>query len=186
MVSWQTHYGCFAMGPLAHQLVRELDGHRAKPLRTWARVWSKRGRSVRAWRGGWQRTWCRRRPRDWGAWPYLVAPSNSHRINTPALARPSSIASHSPPESTCCRCLNGWQVHHRRDETSRVAAPCLTTGDGASSIDANRTVVTAYQKGAGGNFLKRISAISAELEHAAVETYTGINIRCFKIEVVPE
>jgi hypothetical protein len=172
------------MGPLAHQLVRWF--HRAKPLRTWARVRSKRGRSVRAWRGGWQRTWCRRRPGGWGAWPWLVTPSNSHRINTPALTGPSVIASQSPPEPTSCRCLNGWQVHYRRDEASRVAAPRLTTGDGTTSVGANCAIVTAQHKRGGGNFLKCISAISAELEHAAVETYTGINIRCFKIEVVPE
>ena len=90
----------------------------------WARRRSKRGRSVRAWRGGWQRTWCRRRPRDWGAWLSLVTPSNSHRINTPALTGPSVIASHSPPEPTSCRVPKDWQVHYRRDEASRVAAPC--------------------------------------------------------------
>ena len=154
--------------------------------RGWARYRSKRGRSVRAWRCGWPGAWCRRRPRDWGAWLSLVTPSNSHRINTPALTGPSVIASHSPPEPTSCRCLNGWQVHYRRDEASRVAAPCLTTGDGTTSVGANCAIVTAHHKRAGGNFLKCISAISAELEHAAVETYTGINIRCFKIEVVPE
>jgi len=62
----------------------------------------------------------------------------------------------------------------------------LTTGDGASSIGANRTVVTPHHKGAGGNFLKRISTISAELEHAPIETDSGINVRGFKIEVLPE
>jgi hypothetical protein len=60
------------------------------------------------------------------------------------------------------------------------------TGDGTTSVGANCAIVTAHHKRAGGNFLKCISAISAELEHAPVETYTGINIRCFKIEVVPE
>jgi hypothetical protein len=62
----------------------------------------------------------------------------------------------------------------------------LTTGDWTTSVDANCAIVTAHHKRAGRNLLKGISAISAELEHASVETYTGINIRGFKIEVVPE
>ena len=154
--------------------------------RAWPRCRSKRRRSVRAWSRGRQGARCRRRPRNGCARLSLVAPSNLHRINTPALAGPSVVASHSPPESTSCRTLNGWEVHHCRDETSRITAPCLTTGDGASSIGANRTVVTPHHKGAGGNFLKRISTISAELEHAPIETDSGINVRGFKIEVLPE
>jgi hypothetical protein len=34
--------------------------------------------------------------------------------------------------------------------------------------------------------LKRVSIISAELQHAAVEAQVGIRVRCFKIEVLPE
>ena len=62
------------------------------------------------------------------------------------------------------------------------------TGDGTTSVGANCAIVTAHDEAAasGKNVLKCISAISAELQHAPVETYIGINIRGFEIEVVPE
>lgn len=50
-----------------------------------------------------------------------MTPSNSHRINTPALTGPSVIASHSPPEPTSWRCLDGWQVHYRYDAKNVLA-----------------------------------------------------------------
>jgi hypothetical protein len=34
--------------------------------------------------------------------------------------------------------------------------------------------------------LKRVSIVSAELQHAAVEAQIGIRLRCFKIEVLPK
>jgi hypothetical protein len=34
--------------------------------------------------------------------------------------------------------------------------------------------------------LKRVSIVSAELQHAAVETEVGVRVRGFKIEVLPK
>jgi hypothetical protein len=62
----------------------------------------------------------------------------------------------------------------------------LSTGDGTIPVHANCSVVTALHKCAGGNFLKSVSTISAELKHAPIETEIGINVRGFKVEVVPE
>jgi hypothetical protein len=60
------------------------------------------------------------------------------------------------------------------------------TSDGTTPIGANCAVVSAPHKGAGGNFLKRVSTVSAELEHPPVEANIGINIGRFEVEVVPK
>jgi hypothetical protein len=115
-----------------------------------------------------------------------MTPRNDHGINPPTFAGASVVAGHSPPQSTCAGCLDGWQIHHTCDETSGVAAPCLTTRNWAASIAADSAVVTAPHKSACWNLLKCVSPVSTELQHTAVETDTGINIRGFEIEVVPE
>jgi len=60
------------------------------------------------------------------------------------------------------------------------------TSDGTTPIGANCAIVSAPHKSAGGNFLKRVSTVSAELEHAAIEADIGINIGRFEVEVVPK
>jgi hypothetical protein len=56
----------------------------------------------------------------------------------------------------------------------------------ATSIGGDGTVVTAHYKSAAGNLVKCVSTIGTQLQHAAVETDIGINVRGFKVEVVPE
>lgn len=52
------------------------------------------------------------------------------------------------------------------------------TSNGAAAISANRAVIAAHKEPAAGskNVLKRISAVSAELQHATVETDIRINV----------
>jgi hypothetical protein len=84
--------------------------------------------------------------------------------------------------------LDRWQVHYRRDEAVRVAAPSLTTRNGTAPIGADRAVVAAHDKAAasGKNISKCISTVGAELQHASIETDVGIDLRRFQIEVVLE
>jgi hypothetical protein len=63
----------------------------------------------------------------------------------------------------------------------------LTTSNWTTPVGADRAVIAAHQEGANrGDILKRIPAVTAELQHAAVEAQIGIRFRCFKIEVLPE
>ncbi|MGC1093918.1 MAG: hypothetical protein WA905_14390 [Pseudolabrys sp.] len=107
-------------------------------------------------------------------------------VNAPTLIGARVIASHPPPQST--ERLNRWYVHHRRDKTFGVATPSSTTCDRTTTISADGAVIAPYEKTSASdkNVLKRISTISAELQHAAVEPESRIRIGCFKIEVVPE
>jgi hypothetical protein len=70
------------------------------------------------------------------------------------------------------------QIDHGSDETLRVAAPSLTTCNRTTPVGADRAIITSHSKApAGGkNILKRISAVSAELQHAAVEAEVGIRV----------
>jgi hypothetical protein len=63
----------------------------------------------------------------------------------------------------------------------------LTTSNWTTPVSADGTIIAAHQKGANrGDILKRIPAVAAELQHAAVEAQIGIRLRCFKIEVLPK
>jgi len=55
-------------------------------------------------------------------------------------------------------------------------------------IGADSAVIAAHKKTAasGKNILKRISPVTAELQHAAVIAEVGILARCLEIEVLPE
>ena len=116
-----------------------------------------------------------------------LAPGLIDIVNAPTLIGARGIASHPPPQPT--ERLNRWYVHHRRDKTFRVAAPSSTTCNRTTTISADGAVIAAYEKASAGgkNVLKRISTVSAELQHATVEAReSGFCIGCFKIEVVPE
>ena len=71
-----------------------------------------------------------------------------------------------------------WQIHHGRDETLRVAAPSLTTCNRTAPIGADHAVISSHGEAPAGckNILKRISAVSAELQHAAVEAEVRIRV----------
>jgi hypothetical protein len=114
-----------------------------------------------------------------------VAKSNVDRVNAPTLIRASGIGGHPPAKPASGR-LNCWQAHRGRDEAFRVAAPCLKPSNRAASIGCDRPIVSAHEEGARRNVLKRVSIVSAELQHAAVEAKIGIRLRCFKIEVLPK
>jgi hypothetical protein len=79
-------------------------------------------------------------------------------------------------------------VHDRRDEATRVSTPSLATSNRATPIVTNRAVVAADHKAtaSGEDILKRISAVSAQFQDAAVVTQVRILIRSFQIEVVSE
>jgi hypothetical protein len=55
-------------------------------------------------------------------------------------------------------------------------------------IGTDGPVIAAHEEApaSGKNILKRISPITAELQHAAVIPEVGILARCLKIEVLPE
>jgi hypothetical protein len=115
-----------------------------------------------------------------------MTPRNGHGINPPTFARASVVAGHSPTQSTSAGCLDRWQIHHACDETTGVAAPRLTTSNWAASIAADGAVVSAPHKSAARYLLKCVSAVSTELQYTAIETEIGINVRSFKVEIVPE
>ena len=114
-----------------------------------------------------------------------LAPGLIDVVNAPTLIGTPAIASHPPPQPT--ECLNRWYVHHRRDKTFRGAAPSPTTSNRTTTISTDGAVIAPDEKGATSrkDILKRSSAVSAELQHAAVETQVRICIGR-KIEVVPE
>jgi len=115
-----------------------------------------------------------------------LAPGLIDIINAPTLIGAPVIASHPPPQPT--ERLNRWYVHHRRDKTFRVAAPSPTTCNRTTTISTDGAVIAPDEKAAASckNILKGSSTVSAQLEHAAVETQVRICIGCFKIEIVPE
>jgi hypothetical protein len=114
-----------------------------------------------------------------------VAKSNVDRVNAPTLIRATGIGGH-PPAQPASRRLNCWQAHRGRDKALRIAAPCLKPSNRAAPIGCDRPIVSAHEEGARRNVLKRVSIVSAELQHAAVEAQIGIRLRCFKIEVLPK
>jgi hypothetical protein len=85
-------------------------------------------------------------------------------------------------------CENDWEVDHRRDEARRIAAPSLTTCNRTAPVVTDRSVISASHEAAtdGKHVLKCVSTVSADLQHAAVKSYIGIYVRCFKVEVLPE
>ena len=117
-----------------------------------------------------------------------MAPSNGHRINTPAFARSTVIASHPPPEFSARRCLKRRYVHDSRHETARVSAPCLTTSNGTGPIDGYRPIIASYHETAASrnDVLKCVAAVGTEFENAAIKAEVGIDVGRFQIEVVPE
>jgi hypothetical protein len=115
-----------------------------------------------------------------------MTPSDGYVVDAPTFAGTIVVAGHSPTKSTSTGCLDWWQIHHARDEASRVAAPSPTASNWTTAIGADRAVVTAHYKKAGANPVKCISAVGAEFENASVEADTRINVRGFKIEAVPE
>ena len=141
------------------------------PSRTRARCRSKRGRTVRAWPGGRQWTWC-------GRWPRRLcrrltrsrcATSNIDRVNPPALIGATRIASHPPAQPEAGG--NDWQIDHGRDEALRVAAPSLTTCNRTTAIGADCAVIPTHDKAPASctDILESISTISAKLQHATVK-----------------
>ena len=141
------------------------------PSRTRARCRSKRGRTVRAWGGGRQWTWC-------GRWPRRLcrrltrsrcATSNIDGVNTPALIGATRIASHPPAQPEACG--KDWQIDHGRDEALRVAAPSLSTCNRTTAIGADCAGIASANEASasGNNILKCISTVSAELQHATVK-----------------
>jgi hypothetical protein len=64
----------------------------------------------------------------------------------------------------------------------------LTTCNRAAAISANGAVIPAHDEApaSGKNILKRVSTVTAHLQHAAVVAEIGILARRFKIEIVPE
>ena len=103
-----------------------------------------------------------------------VAIAYIHGVNTPPFIACLRVACHPPAKPT--ERLNRGHVHHGRDKPFRVAAPCLTTGNGAAPIGGDDAVIAAQQKAAAyrKNILKRISTITAELQHATIETEIGV------------
>jgi hypothetical protein len=64
----------------------------------------------------------------------------------------------------------------------------LTTSNGTTAISGDHAVVAAYDEAAARikDILECISAIKADLQHAAIEAQIGIHVRCFKVEVLLE
>ena len=78
--------------------------------------------------------------------------------------------------------MNRWQVHHGRDETFRVAAPCPKTSNRTAPIGADGAVIAAHNESCRRrkDVLKRISTVSADLQHATVKAQ--IRILCLTLQ----
>ena len=114
-----------------------------------------------------------------------MTPSNVDCVNTPTFIGAAGIGSH-PPAQPTSRALNWWQAHYSGNETLRIAAPCLKPRNRAASIGCDRPIVSAHEEGARRNVLKRVSIVSAELQHAAIEAEVWVGVGGFKIEVLPK
>ena len=64
----------------------------------------------------------------------------------------------------------------------------MTTGNRAAAIGADGSVIAAFEECATcfEDVLECISAVSADFQHAAVESEIGVLARRFEIEVMPE
>ena len=113
------------------------------------------------------------------------APGKVHRINAPPFTGAAAITSHAP---TQCHSGKGRHVDDGRHKPLRIATPRLATCNGTTPISGDSAVVAAHYKAAAvsKNVLERIATVCAELEHATVEPHIGIDLGCFKIEIVPE
>ena len=80
------------------------------------------------------------------------------------------------------------QIHDRDDKAFGVAAPSSTTSNRTAAVGADRPIVAAHDESAAGdkNVLKGISTVKADLKDTTIETEIRINVRCFKIEILPE
>ena len=91
-------------------------------------------------------------------------------VHPPAFAGATSVAAHSPAQHSKSK----WQIHRRRDKALRVAAPCLKPSNWTAAISADGAVVAAIYEAARGDVVKRISTVSAVLQHAAVKPEAGV------------
>ena len=74
-----------------------------------------------------------------------LAPANVDRVHPPAFPRAADIAGHSPAQPTPqSQALAGTP---RRNEATRVAAPCLTATNRAATVNTDRAVIAAYKRG---------------------------------------
>jgi hypothetical protein len=116
-----------------------------------------------------------RRRRCWRLTRSRCTTSNIDRVNAPTLVGLAGVAGHSPAQPHLWENKN-WQVDHGRDEALRVAAPRLTASNRATAIGADCAVISAHREAPAGskNVLECISAVSADLQHAAVKAEVGI------------
>jgi hypothetical protein len=116
----------------------------------------------------------------------IYAPANVNGVNAPAFPRPTVVAGHPPAKDAIDE--NLWDVYYCGDKTTGVAAPSLPTSNRTAPIAGNRAVIAALKKDTADlkDVLERISAVKAELQHAAVKADVGVHLRCFKVEIVPE
>jgi hypothetical protein len=158
--------------------------------------WSnrRRGRDCRSncWSDGrascrcsrWRRCWRLARLRRVAITGSRHARSNINRVNAPAFAGATGVTGHSPAQPTLDE--KPGNGDHCRNESTRVAAPSLTSGNRTTPIRANGAIVASHFERATSckDVLECISTVNADLKHATVETQVGILARRFKIEVV--
>jgi hypothetical protein len=75
-----------------------------------------------------------------------MALSERDVINAPAFARATVVAGHPPSQLTIYN--KRREIHCRRDEAARVAAPCVAASDGTASSSGDDRVVAARIEGA--------------------------------------
>jgi hypothetical protein len=110
--------------------------------------------------------------------------NNVNCINAPAFTGATVIARHAPAQSFASE--TGRQVDDRGDETLRIATPGLTTPNRTAPVTADCAVITTHDKAAADskNVLKRVSAVSAHLEYAAIEPNIWVRFRSFEIKIL--
>ena len=110
--------------------------------------------------------------------------SDAYRVNAPAFTGATVIARHAPAES--CRSETARQVDNRSDKALRIATPGRATCNRTAPISADCTVIATHEESASErkNVLKRISAVSAHLKHASIESNVWVHFRRLEIEIL--
>jgi hypothetical protein len=101
-----------------------------------------------------RRAWPRRPGRGRARGPIKMALGDRDVIDAPAFTGATVVAGHPPAQLT----INNKRrkVHCRRDETARVAAPCVTASDRTASSGGDYRVIAARIEGAANGWVGNV------------------------------
>lgn len=136
------------------------------------------------------RRWRRSRRRCWRGQSCEMAVATCDVVNAPSFARTTVVAGHSPAQHAIydkCR-----QAHRGGNEATGVATPSPTTSDRAPPVGADRPVIPTCNEATANSWIGNVGKFTVvnierrNLQNSTVKTNVGIDVRCLKIEVMPE